>query len=252
MKKQAQHPPLQPRKHHRNFVWLKIIGIIIAVALCWAIAQLALIGILKLLSLCGITWNINSTVENLALRVAVYSIMIALLLSTLRYRYGNLSMRDLGLPRLLEWKDIGLSFAGIVLYFLLAALALAAAQLIPAFNATQTQDVGVSALLFGGNLSMAFFILVVLTPLCEEVIFRGILYGQLRRFKKIPWWIVALIVSMLFGLAHGQWNVGIDVFCLSMVACALYELTGSIWSGILLHMMKNAVAFVVLFLLPHA
>lgn len=226
--------------------------IVVIVAASWAIAQFALVGILKILALCGIVWNINSTVENLALRVAMYGLMIALLLCALRYKYGNLSLRDLGLPRLLEWKDIGLSIAGIILYFLLAALALAAAQLIPAFSATQTQDVGISTLLFGGDLSMAFFILVVFTPFCEEVIFRGILYGQLRRFKQIPWLVMALIVSVLFGLAHGQWNVGIDVFCLSMVACALYEITGSIWAGILLHMMKNAIAFIVLFLLPHA
>ncbi len=221
-------------------------------AASWFFAQLILAGIIKLLSLFGVIWNGNSTVENLSLRVAMYALMIAMLLGALYYRDGNISLKALGLSRLLEWKDVGLSIAGAILYFLLAALALAAAQLVPAFNAAQSQDVGVSTLLFGGDLSMAFFILVVLTPFCEEVIFRGLFYGRLRRLKKIPWWVSSIIVSLLFGVAHWQWNVGIDVFCLSMVACALYELTGSIWAGILLHMIKNSLAFAVTFVLPHS
>jgi membrane protease YdiL (CAAX protease family) len=53
--------------------------------------------------------------------------------------------------------------------------------------------------------------------------------------------------SVLFGLIHGQWNVGVDVFVLSMVACSLREVTGSIWAGILLHMLKNALAFYIIF-----
>jgi membrane protease YdiL (CAAX protease family) len=54
-------------------------------------------------------------------------------------------------------------------------------------------------------------------------------------------------VSALFGLAHMQWNVAIDVFVLSMVACYLRELTGSIWAGIILHCLKNLIAFIALF-----
>lgn len=237
---------------HRYAAWLKVVALVVIMAASWFLAQLLLVGVMKLLALAGVVWNINSTVENLSLRVAMYALMIAMLLGVIRYRYGNISLKDIGLQRLLEWKDIGLSLAGAVLYFLLAALALAAARLIPAFNATQTQDVGVATLLYGNDLSLAFFILVVFTPICEEVIFRGFFYGRLRRFKKIPWWLSAIIVSILFGIAHGQWNVGIDVFCLSMVTCALYELTGSIWAGIMLHMIKNSLAFIVTFVLPHS
>ena len=75
--------------------------------------------------------------------------------------------------------------------------------------------------------------------------FRGMLYGGLRR-SKMPWWGAAVIVSALFGLAHMQWNVAIDVFVLSMVACYLRELTGGIWAGFMLHMLKNGLAFFVL------
>ena len=63
----------------------------------------------------------------------------------------------------------------------------------------------------------------------------------------MPMWPAALIVSIIFGALHGQWNVAIDTFILSMVACYLREATGTIWPGVVIHMTKNAVAFVLLF-----
>lgn len=57
----------------------------------------------------------------------------------------------------------------------------------------------------------------------------------------------SLVVSMVFGILHGQWNVGVNVFALSLVMCLLREYTGSVWAGIVLHMTKNALAFYMLF-----
>ena len=59
--------------------------------------------------------------------------------------------------------------------------------------------------------------------------------------------IANLLVSVLFGLVHMQWNVGINVFAMSVVMCALREITGTIYAGILLHMLKNGVAFYLLY-----
>ena len=47
---------------------------------------------------------------------------------------------------------------------------------------------------------------------------------------------------------HFQWNVGVNVFALSVVLCALREITGTIYAGILTHMIKNGVAFYLLYL----
>ena len=92
---------------------------------------------------------------------------------------------------------------------------------------------------------MAFICLVVLAPLCEEIIFRGWLYGKLRfRMPALP---AILIVSVLFGIMHGQWNVGVTVFAMSLGMCVLREFTGTIWAGVLLHMIKNGIAFYFLF-----
>ena len=90
--------------------------------------------------------------------------------------------------------------------------------------------------------------LVIVAPIAEEVLFRGYLYGKLKGYVPAIW--AALATSLLFGIAHFQWTVGIDVFILSMFLCGLRSLTGSIWAGILVHILKNALAYYILFINP--
>ena len=60
--------------------------------------------------------------------------------------------------------------------------------------------------------------------------------------KRVPVWLAMILVSVLFGIMHRQVNVGINVFFLSMVLCLMREMTGTIYAGILLHMLKNGIA----------
>ncbi|HSW80988.1 MAG TPA: type II CAAX endopeptidase family protein [Candidatus Saccharimonas sp.] len=94
-------------------------------------------------------------------------------------------------------------------------------------------------------LALAFAALVVIVPIAEELIFRGFIFKGVRSVFSFP--ITALVVSLLFAVAHGDISVGIDVFALSLVACYMREKTGSVWPGILLHATKNGVAFLMLF-----
>jgi membrane protease YdiL (CAAX protease family) len=117
-------------------------------------------------------------------------------------------------------------------------------QLLPNYDASQNQDVGFSTV-SGSSLALVFIALVVLPPLGEEVIFRGILYTGLKsRLRKTT---AALIASVLFGLAHAQWNVGADTFVLSLVAIYAYEKHKTLWLPISLHALKNFIAFLALF-----
>ena len=101
-------------------------------------------------------------------------------------------------------------------------------------------------MLLGWERIFAFALFVIVAPFAEEAIMRGFLFGKLRQ-SKMPFWPAAIVVSLLFAVAHGQWNVGVDTFILSMVACWLREVTKTIWPGVVIHMIKNFVAFMVLF-----
>lgn len=153
---------------------------------------------------------------------------------------------ELGLSGLPTWTDLGLSIVGMVVYFILAMIVTGILMaILPNLDWQEAQNVGYENLSSWGDRVLAFVSLVVIAPIAEEVVFRGWLYGKFR--SKMPAYLSIVLVSALFGLMHGQWNVGINVFCLSIVLCLLREVTGTIWSGIVLHMLKNGLAFYLLF-----
>lgn len=155
---------------------------------------------------------------------------------------------ELGLRRLPEWLDLLLAPAGFFAYLLLSAVLALVASTLPFVNPEQIQDTGFSQISQQYEFILAFIMLIIIAPVAEEILFRGYLFGKLR--KHLPMWAAILITSVLFGIVHGAWNVGIDVFALSIVLCLLRVLTRSLWPSILLHMLKNAVAFYLLFINP--
>lgn len=97
------------------------------------------------------------------------------------------------------------------------------------------------------ELALTFVSLVVLTPIIEEVIFRGFIFQGFKNSLGVV--TAAIVSSLLFGLVHLQLNVGIDTFILGLTACWLFIKTNNLWPVIFLHAIKNGVAFVFLFVL---
>ncbi len=165
------------------------------------------------------------------------------------------SRTELGLKGSPTWTDIGLAPVGFVAYLLLAAGITAIFNLLPWFNASEIQELGFSVYVMGVDRIVAFITLVVIAPIAEEIIFRGWLYGKMREIlskkvsDKTSMIFSIFLVSLSFGIIHLQWNVGVNVFAMSIVLCGLREITGTIYSGILLHMLKNGVAFYLLYVL---
>jgi membrane protease YdiL (CAAX protease family) len=153
------------------------------------------------------------------------------------------SFKDLGFKKP-SWSDFGWLAVAVIVYFILLSVSLTLAGLVPGFNADQQQDVGYNGIA-GAQLVLAFIGLVILPPLAEEMMFRGFMYrGMASKWPKI---MSALLTSALFGLVHFQWNVGVDVFVLSLVLIALYEKTKNLWMCVGLHAIKNFIAFLALF-----
>lgn len=159
----------------------------------------------------------------------------------------------IGLGRLPKPSDLGYALITFVIYFVLAAVVLAiVGQLLPGVDLEQEQQIGFENAA-GPSLILVFITLVVLPPLVEEIMIRGFLYSGLRsKMRKIT---AALMASAIFGVAHLQLGSGapplyvaaIDTFVLSMVLIELRERTGSLWSGIFVHALKNGIAFTALF-----
>ena len=181
--------------------------------------------------------------------VLVYSLSFIFLLFALKHikpLKDLVTRNELGFKDLVTFSDIGLAIAGFFGYLAFSAILTALFSVFPWFNLTENQPLLYSTLISPLNKVFAAIALVVFGPILEEVIYRGLIYGKLR--KKHSLITSILIVSILFGFLHGQWNVGIDVFALSVVACLMRETTGTIYAGIILHILKNTIAFYFLFM----
>lgn len=247
--KRANHPvdkrPLRARS-------LRSALLLVWMAAGFGLALLVLQALLYSLELFGVSLvDFDETLYKTSVMALLYALTAAIIIGVpwLVKRYRT-SKEELGLTRLLSWGDIGLAPLALVVYFMLAWLLMAATQqIVPALDLTQVQETGFSGIQdYYYQYIVVMIALVVVAPIAEELLFRGYLYGKLRQL--MPLWVAVLITSLAFGAVHGQWNVAIDVFALSLVLCSLREITGSIWAGILLHMLKNAIAYYALFIYP--
>jgi membrane protease YdiL (CAAX protease family) len=190
----------------------------------------------------------DSTIQTIS-AAAVYAVAIIIVVGlpwwVMRFRTTR---REIGLDHHLTWLDLLLAPSGFVIYILLSFLLTSLASHLPWYNSTQAQDTGFSQLNHGYEYFLAFFTLVIVAPVAEETLFRGYLLGKLRKY--LPLWAAILTTSLLFGIIHFAWNVGVDVFALSIVLCLLRVWSGRLWPSIVLHMIKNGIAFYFLFIIP--
>ncbi|HZJ34751.1 MAG TPA: type II CAAX endopeptidase family protein [Candidatus Angelobacter sp.] len=215
------------------------------------VSQAIVTGIVWLLAAMHVPLaSYNQAVLSASLAAILYVITLALVIGVpWLMKKRRVSQTDIGLTRLPSWTDILITPAGLIIYFILSSLLiLLATRVLPWFDVNQVQDTGFRQLSGQYEYILAFATLVVIAPVAEEVLFRGYLYGKLKKF--VPIWVAILATSILFGSIHGAWNLAIDTFALSIVLCLLRESTGNIWASILLHMAKNGIAFYILFINP--
>lgn len=93
-----------------------------------------------------------------------------------------------------------------------------------------------------GTIPVQILLIVVAAPVSEEICFRGMLFGGLR--ERLPRFGAALIAGLVFGGLHALTGVSAvpPLIAFGFVLSLLYEKTGSIVPGIVLHMLNNSVA----------
>lgn len=241
-------PTLRPLK---KYTWWMLIVLPAWVLVSFLGAQLLLVGVVQGLTALQVPLaGINETVLTTVFAALIYIVTLGVVVGVpWIVRRIRTSKAELGLQRLPSWTDIWMAPVGLIVYFVASAILISLATvLFPWFDVNQAQDTGFDQLNFRYEYVLAFVTLVVIAPIAEEVLFRGYLFGKLRRF--VPIWVAIVATSLVFGFVHGAWNVAIDTFALSVVMCLLRLATGSLWAPILLHMTKNGIAYYVLFINP--
>ncbi len=309
--KDLKTPDLQA---NRGF-WKNSVTIVLSVLVLFLVAQLIATAIVSSIGLSPGSQNYQ-TILYIGIDLVIVLLLMSAAMTLLKF----------------DWKHVGIKRTGLMSYLKIVPLAIAyvvfstlfthlASRFVHGFDSDQVQNIGLTDMVSRPELVAAFIGLVILTPIAEELIFRGLLFRSLRKsltvsflplsivaigftvtgatlvhkyfgssipasslpmismafgliaitfgmiaamwfkqskryvwvnaalYKKDPtFWSAAILTSIMFAAAHMQWNVAVDTFALSLALCYLVEKSDSILPSIVLHALKNSVAFTVLFL----
>lgn len=203
------------------------------------------------------------SVLRLYLFVFASLLLLGSYLQALHFEYGMIATQVLIIliPALLFWRCFAVdqvTFARLrplPLKFVPAIVILAAAMWLV--------NVFIAAGLVGGLMELGFKPLVMIEPpttwqqylgyivvlsvfagICEEVLFRGTIMPALEQYGLVP---AIIFSSLLFALLHGSLLSLLSTFSLGVIMAVIVVKTGSLWGGIIYHMLNNFYAATYLF-----
>lgn len=87
----------------------------------------------------------------------------------------------------------------------------------------------------------------IIGPVLEELIFRGIIYNNLKKYTSFIKSIV--VTGLLFGIFHGNLIQFIYAFLFNIILIKVYERDNNILSPIIVHISANTIITLVLFII---
>lgn len=99
-----------------------------------------------------------------------------------------------------------------------------------------------SSMIGAGNMAVAWIATVIVAPILEEIVFRGLIYTRLKQGMAAV--AAAVIASLLFALSHGTIVWGIYTFLLSMILIWTFERFQSLTANICFHFFFNLTGMV--------
>jgi membrane protease YdiL (CAAX protease family) len=100
--------------------------------------------------------------------------------------------------------------------------------------------------LTAGNSIVVLLLMIVIAPVTEELIFRGVTLRRASRFT--PFFVANTLQAVLFGIYHGNIIQGIYAALLGFLLGAVYYKYKTIFAPILLHMIINSSSLLTVFI----
>ena len=91
--------------------------------------------------------------------------------------------------------------------------------------------------LFQSNFLILLIGVGIITPIMEEVLFRGLVYNRLKAYNK--GWLSIILAAGMFAVYHGNVRQALAAFPMAVIMIWLYDRWDSILAPILFHMTVN-------------
>ncbi|OLM30295.1 putative CONSERVED INTEGRAL MEMBRANE PROTEIN [Pseudonocardia sp. Ae717_Ps2] len=175
--------------------------------------------------------------QEVLLAIVVPTILAALTCVVWTRVFGSGPVADLGLQ--FRWEDVGIGLLiGVAGLFVTIPAALAYLYLV---GPDLTTSVGVA---FEGirttwPVALAVMVgVVVIAPVCEEIVYRGLLWNAVAHWIGNRW-VVFVLTTAVFALAHLEFLRAPLLFVVALPLGIARLLTGRVTAGIVAHAVNN-------------
>lgn len=94
-----------------------------------------------------------------------------------------------------------------------------------------------SQMIYSESIWMQFLVIGFIVPLCEELIFRGVIYERIIQSGSQRW--AMILTSIIFAFFHGTWIQILYAFCFSFLLIYAYHRCGTFFAPVLFHILSN-------------
>jgi membrane protease YdiL (CAAX protease family) len=232
MAKPSRFPPLVPRTHRWGlgaYIGVEAVFLGVSLLVAW------------LVSLVGV-----QTAGTIAIALAVPTVVAASLAILITMLRGNGPVPDLGLQW--SWRDVGIGLA-----FGFGGMLVSIPVSIIYVSIVGTETNSAVGEVFGevraGPLmaTLVLLIVVFLAPFCEEVVYRGLLWGGIERLGANRW-VTLAVTTVLFAMAHFEWERTPVLLIVAIPIGLARVFTGRLLASIVAHQVNNLLPGIVLML----
>lgn len=154
-----------------------------------------------------------------------------------------------------RWADLGLTptspswiAAAVAIFVVLRLFTVALSILLAQLGVQSMQAQALAPGMTGLPGAIGMLLLAgVAIPIAEEIFFRGVVYRWLRDKWGVA--VGAIVSGVIFGLAHFEPATVVPAVLLGIALALVYERSRSLWPPILIHVLNNALALALLYVL---
>jgi membrane protease YdiL (CAAX protease family) len=190
--------------------------------------------------------SLTSSAWAIALALSVPTICAAGLAALITRIRGNGPRIDLGLTMNRRDVVVGVAcgLAGLAITIPASVLYVA----IVGADATSAVGEALGGIRATPALAVLIFVLVVfVAPFCEEVVYRGLLWGAVERLGANRWWALG-ITTLVFALAHLEFTRTPLLLVVAIPIGIARVITGRLPAGVIAHQINNLLPGLVLML----
>ena len=189
----------------------------------------------------------QETPDLVLLNVVYYALGTAFVLTVLQ----PLLRRDFDVLLDAPWRCLAVLVGAYFLNNILSVVVLLAMEVLPlAENPNQEAIVSMTMTDFRSM----FALTVLLAPMVEESLFRGVVFGSLYRKNRLLAYLVTIVLFCVYHIwqyvaVYGDPMLllyAVQYLPISIALCWVYERSGSVWCPIFLHMLLNYLSTLVI------